>query len=214
MENEKDFSNQIEPVAGKSAQEETEGLGNPAGAEVQAPPAVKPKDIVALEAANEKLLVEKQDLYDRLLRKQAEFENYRKRIQREKHELIEHANAELIRSLLPSLDGFERALKHRDAGVPEVFYKGLELIYRELLEVLTRAGLAPVETLGKIFDPHLHQAVETVEAAGHRDQEILEELQKGYKLKHRLLRPAVVKVVVAPKEANPAAKPKATTEDS
>jgi molecular chaperone GrpE len=152
-------------------------------------------------SAYQKLLEEKNDLYDRLLRKQAELENFRKRMQREKEEFQQQATAELVRALLPTLDGFERALKHRDASVPEQFYRGVELIYKQLSEVLSRAGLGPVETEGRIFDPHLHQAVETVESAEHRDHEIVEELQKGYKLKQRLLRPAIVKVAVSPSGA-------------
>lgn len=152
-----------------------------------------------LPGAYRKLLAEKDDLYDRLLRKQAELENARKRQQREKEEFLQHAAADLVRALLPVLDGFERALKHRDAKIPGDFYQGMELIHRNLLDVLGRAGLAPVETAGRVFDPHLHQAVESVESPEHRDQEIVEELQRGYKLRHRLLRPAIVKVAVAPR---------------
>lgn len=153
-----------------------------------------------LAQAYQKVLAEKQELYDRLLRKQAEFENFRKRIQREREDLLAHAAADLIRALLPVLDGFDRALKHRDVRVPEQFYQGMELIQRELFEVLSRAGLTPVETAGKGFDPHFHQAVETVEVPGARDQDIVEEVQRGYMLKHRLLRPATVKVAKAPGE--------------
>jgi molecular chaperone GrpE len=142
------------------------------------------------------LLAEKQDLYERLLRKQAEIENFRKRVEREKEDFLQHATMGLMRALLPTLDSLERGLKHREQDVPEKFYEGLELIHKELLEVLKRAGLEPVESEGKIFDPHIHQAVETVEAEGRRDQEVVEELQRGYKLKHRLLRPAIVKVAV------------------
>ncbi len=155
-----------------------------------------------LPEAYKKLATEKQDLYDRLLRKQAELENFRKRVQREKEDFLQHANAEVIRMLLPVLDGFERALKHREANVPEQFYQGVELIYRQLLGALNRAGLTPIETAGKSFDPHLHQAVETVEEPGYRDQEIVEEIQRGYKLKQRLLRPAIVKVAVSSKKEN------------
>jgi molecular chaperone GrpE len=151
-----------------------------------------------LAQAYQKLLEEKQELYDRLLRKQAEFENWRKRTQREREDFLALAVADLIRELLPVLDGFDRALKHRDRRVPEQFYQGMELIHRELFDVLSRAGLAPVETSGQVFDPHLHHAVETVEVPGVRDQEIVEELQRGYKLKRRLLRPATVKVAAAP----------------
>jgi len=150
-----------------------------------------------LSASMEKLRAERDALYDRLLRKQAELENLRKRTQREREDFLQHATAELILALLPTLDAFDRALRHREVNVPEQFYQGLELIHRELTDVLSRAGLTALDTLGKTFDPHLHQAVETVEAPDHRDQEIVEELQRGYKLKQRLLRPAVVKVAVA-----------------
>jgi molecular chaperone GrpE len=168
----------------------------PVGPEAAAAPAVSeyPAD---LPAAYERLLTEKEGLYDRLLRKQAELENYRKRVQREKDEHIQHANLELVRALLPVLDGFERALQHRDSNAADQFYQGMELIYRHLQDTLKRAGLAPIEAQGKLFDPHVHQAVEAVEVSGCRDQEIVEELQRGYTFKHRLLRPAVVKVAVA-----------------
>ena len=155
------------------------------------------RDPQELMFSYDKLLQEKQELYDRLLRKQAELENFRKRMQREKEDFLQHATTDLVRALLPTLDGFERALKQRDPAVPEHFYKGMELIHKQLADVLGRAGLVPVEAAGRTFDPHLHQAVETVESAGHDDNEVVEELQKGYKLKERLLRPAIVKVAVA-----------------
>ncbi len=164
------------------------------------------KPTLDLAAACRKLEEEKQELYDRLLRKQAELENFRKRTQREREEFAQHANADLLRSLLPALDGFDRALKHRDANVPQQFYEGLELIYRQLFETLRRAGLATVEAEGTIFDPAVHQAVETVESTEHRDHEVIEELQRGYQLKRRLLRPAIVKVAVHPRRT-PATQP-------
>jgi molecular chaperone GrpE len=149
-----------------------------------------------LAEAYEKLVAEKKGLYDRLLRSQAELENFRKRTQKEKEDIRQYGAENLIRSLLPALDGFERALQHRDPSVPEAYYTGLELIYRELREVLGRAGLSVVDSAGQMFDPHLHQAVETVNAPGRREHEIVEELQRGYKLKNKLLRPAIVKVAV------------------
>lgn len=151
-----------------------------------------------LAGAYRQLQAEKKELFDRLVRKQAELENVRKRVEREKEDFLQHATMGLIRALLPTLDGLERGLKHREDDVPEKFYRGMELIHKELLDVLKRAGLSPVESEGKIFDPHVHQAVETVETGNHRDQEVVEELQRGYKLKHRLLRPAIVKVAVPP----------------
>jgi molecular chaperone GrpE len=158
-----------------------------------------PSDVAELTARIQRLQAEKNELYDRLLRKQAELENLRKRMQREKEEFLQHADADLIRALLPSLDGFDRALKHRDPRVPEEFHKGVELIYQGLFDVLKRRGLEPIDAVGQTFDPHLHQAVGTVEDEQHRDQEIVEELLRGYELKRRLLRPSMVKVAVTTK---------------
>jgi molecular chaperone GrpE len=153
-----------------------------------------------LAGAYRQLLNEKKELFDRLVRKQAELENVRKRVEREKEDFLQHATMGLIRALLPTLDALERGLKQREESIPEKFYTGLELIHRELLDVLKRAGLAPVESQGKAFDPHVHQAVETVETEEFEDHAVVEELQRGYKLKQRLLRPAIVKVAVAPSE--------------
>ena len=182
-----DFKENAAPVS-----EETAAASQgPAGAEV-AP-------------ATENLKQELAATYDRLLRKQAELDNFRKRTQRERAEFIQLANESLIRELLPVLDGFERALKERSAAVPETFYEGMELIHRQLYDVLGRAGLEGIETKGKLFDPHYHQAVETVEDPERRDQEIVEEMQHGYTFHRRLLRPAIVKVAVKPKGALPSA---------
>jgi molecular chaperone GrpE len=150
-----------------------------------------------MQALVDKLTAEKNELRDLLLRKQAELENFRKRTQRDKEEFLQHATADLIQALLPTLDAFDRALAHRAEGVPEQYYQGLELIHKDFMDTLGRAGLTPLQTVGRDFDPHLHQAVETVEAGEHRDHEIVEEMQRGYRLKKRLLRPAVVKVAVA-----------------
>jgi molecular chaperone GrpE len=194
MDNEKEAITPS-PAGGTEGSEE----GNLLGDSSSVPVAELPADLTVAVA---KLRAEKEALYDRLLRKQAELENLRKRVQREKEDFLQHATAELVRALLPTLDGFERALQHRDANVPEQFFQGMELIHKELVDVLARAGLTPLETVGKTFDPHLHQAVETVEAGERRDQEIVEELQRGYKLKQRLLRAAIVKVAVAARKGS------------
>jgi molecular chaperone GrpE len=194
MRNEKESIVPTEGGAAEQVESEQPKETPPAGAVPEGSAAGLPVD---LAGACHKLRAEKDALYDRLLRKQAELENFRKRTQRDKDDFFQHATADLIRALLPTLDGFERALKQREAGVPAQFYQGMELIYRDLLEVLKRAGLSPLETVGKTFDPHLHQAVETVTASEHRDQEIVEEFQRGYRLKQRLLRPAIVKVALA-----------------
>jgi molecular chaperone GrpE len=145
----------------------------------------------------QKLQNEKEELHDRLLRKQAELENFRKRTQREKEDFFQHATADLVRALLPVLDAYQRAFRHVTSDVPKEYVEGMELIHKQLLDVLHRAGMEEVETSGKQFDPHLHQAVEMVEDPKYRDQEIVEELQRGYRLKNRLLRPAIVRVAVS-----------------
>jgi molecular chaperone GrpE len=203
MEGEMELSINANVGAGAGSANNEEGVGAVPGMSLQAASAHSPTaDVAELTATIQRLQAEKKDLYDRLLRRQAELENLRKRMQREKEEFLQHADADLIRALLPTLDGFDRALKHRDPRVPEEFYKGMELIYQGLFDVLKRRGLEPIAAVGQTFDPHLHQAVGTVEDEQHRDQEIVEELLRGYKLKHRLLRPSMVKVAVTTKRNN------------
>jgi molecular chaperone GrpE len=170
----------------------------------QAPSVPSPgANVSELTATIQQLQAENLRLYDRLLRTEAELDNSRKRMQREKEEFLKQANADLVRALLPSLDAFERALKDRDQKVPDGFYKGMELIYGGLLQVLERAGLARIEALGHTFDPHLHQAVETVEDERRRDHEIVEELLPGYTFRQKLLRPSMVKVAVGKRQNDP-----------
>ena len=198
MEHKKELSIRANAGPGAGSAKNEERLEAVPGMAPQAASCPSPTaDVAELIATIQRLQGEKKELYDRLLRKQAELENLRKRMQREKEEFLQHADADLIRALLPSLDGFDRALKHRDARVPDEFYKGMELIYHGLLDVLKRHGLEPIKAVGQTFDPHLHQAVGTVEDEQHRDQEIVEELLPGYKLKRRVLRPSMVKVAVS-----------------
>ena len=204
MENEKEqLATPLREARGQSSTNDLKENAAPAsedaGAQSSGPVGVEPP------AKIEKLKEELASLYDRLLRKQAELDNFRKRTQRERGEFRQIANEGLIRELLPVLDGFERALKQRDPAVPESFYEGMELIHRQLNAVLERAGLEAMETAGQLFDPHFHQAVETVEDPGRRDQEIVDELQRGYSFNRRLLRPAIVRVAVNPKGALPSA---------
>jgi molecular chaperone GrpE len=192
----------VEPSAGSSVNEE--GPEAAPALDPQIPSVPSPVANVGEPAATiRRLQAENLRLYDRLLRMQAELENSRKRIRREKEELLEQANADLIRALLPSLDAFERALRHRDPRVPDGFYEGMELIYGGLVKVLEQAGLAHIEALGHTFDPHLHQAVEIVEDERRRDQEIVEELLPGFTFKQQLLRPSMVKVAVAKRQNDP-----------
>jgi molecular chaperone GrpE len=140
---------------------------------------------------------ERDDYYDRLLRKTAEFDNYRKRVDRERRELTEWAAADVLGDLVAIVDDFERALAAEAPGGAETYRTGLELIHRQLLELLKKRGVTPIASLGTDFDPHLHQAVAYEETPGAREGEIVDELRKGYKLGERLLRPAMVKVAKA-----------------
>jgi molecular chaperone GrpE len=138
---------------------------------------------------------QRDDYYDRLLRKTAEFDNYRKRIDRERQQVTEAAAADLLTELLPLVDDLERALR-ADPGSEgvEAYRRGVELIHRQLLEVLRKRGVRPVDSVGADFDPHFHQAVAHEAVEGRRDGEVIEEFGRGYMLGDRLLRPAMVKV--------------------
>ena len=141
---------------------------------------------------------QRDDYYDRLLRKTAEFDNYRKRIERERTQLSEAAAADLLQEMLPLVDDMERALK-ADPGTDssaatEAFRRGVELIHQQLLKTLGKRGVKPIDALGQDFDPHFHQAVAHEPADGRREGEVVEEFSRGYMLGDRLLRPAMVKV--------------------
>ena len=140
---------------------------------------------------------ERDELYDRLLRKTAEFDNFRKRVERDRKEMIEWAAADVINDLLSIVDDFDRALAAEAPPEAQGYKAGLELISRQLAELLKKRGVSTVEALGADFDPHLHQAVAYEEAAGAREGEVIGVLAKGYKLGERLLRPALVKVAKA-----------------
>ncbi|HET9360486.1 MAG TPA: nucleotide exchange factor GrpE [Vicinamibacterales bacterium] len=136
---------------------------------------------------------EKDALQDRLLRTAAEFDNYRKRMERERRELSDHIRADVLKDVLPIVDNFERALQAAGTET-ESFGKGVELIYRQMLDFLKKRGVTPIEALGADFDPNFHQAVIHETSDAHREGEVMEELQRGYMLGDRLLRPAMVKV--------------------
>lgn len=145
-------------------------------------------------ASRDRLAKEKAELQDLLQRRQAEFENFRRRTERERGELLEYAASDAVKALLPVLDDFERALKSESAD--KEYARGMELIYGRLLESLRKLGLEPITEEVPIFNPHIHHAVEMVDTKDHPDQTILEEYQRGYYFKGRLLRPAMVKVAV------------------
>ena len=150
-----------------------------------------------------KLTADLEELRQSMLRSQADFANYRKRIEKERFEDSKRATARVIEGLIPIIDGFEHALAaHREAEY-ENYRKGFELIYKQLLENVTKLGAERTDPVGKPFDPHLHQAMDRTETTEEREGTILQVFQPGYVFHGRVLRPAMVRVAVHP---NPASK--------
>lgn len=140
------------------------------------------------------------DYLSRLQWLQAEFENLKKRSSKEREEYIEFANESLVSKLLDALDNLERAVESaKRSEAKESFVQGLEMIYEQFRDILKREGLTPIEAVGKVLDPFEHEAVEQVQSADHEDGMVIEEVQRGYKFKSKILRPSKVKVVKNPK---------------
>lgn len=153
--------------------------------------------LASVTAERDMLAAEKAGLEDRYVRQQAEFQNFRRRVEKEKVEWHEYAATEAVRALLPILDDFERALKMESAD--KHYSRGVELIYQRLSEALKKLGLEPLTSLGRPFDPHIHHAVEKKPVANVAEDTVVDEHQRGYNFKGRLLRPAMVSVAVSPK---------------
>ena len=153
------------------------------------------RDLASDPAAD--LRREADDFRDRWLRKTAEFDNYRKRVERERREHADQAIVDLLESLLIVVDDFDRALTVEAGPEAEAYRKGVELIHAKFHDLLKRRGLTPIDALGADFDPNFHQAVMHESSPGHRDGEVIGELRKGYMLGDKLLRPAMVKVAKA-----------------
>ena len=144
----------------------------------------------------EELRREKDSLQDRLLRTAAEFDNYRKRVERERRDLADYMKADILAEILPIVDNFERALQAPSSDIDSL-RKGVELIHKQMHDFLRKRGVTPIEALGADFDPNFHQAVIHETSPSHREGEVIEELQRGYMLGDKLLRPAMVKVAKA-----------------
>lgn len=153
------------------------------------------ESVEELKARIEALNAQTEEYMQRLARSQADFDNFRKRTIREKEELGKYASSKLIAELIPVIDNFGRALDTRPEGeASESFVKGVEMIYRQFDSVLQAEGLTTMEAVGQPFNPEFHQAVMQVESDEHEEGIVVEELQKGYMLKDKVLRPAMVKV--------------------
>ena len=167
--------------------------------EEQVDPLTEGSEAATPEASQDSSAVQKErdDLYDRLLRKTAEFDNFRKRVERDRKDMIEWAAADVIGDLLTIIDDFDRAMAAEAPPEAQAYKAGLELIQRQLAELLKKRGVSTVDPMGADFDPHVHQAVAYEEVEGAREGEVVGVMAKGYKLGERLLRPALVKVAKA-----------------
>jgi molecular chaperone GrpE len=165
------------------------------GEETAGDPAERP---AAAPSEADELRRERDALQDRLLRTAAEFDNYRKRMDRERRDLAEYAAADIVSELLPIIDNFERALQAPSGSDEESFRKGIELIHKQMFDLLRKRGVKAIEALGADFDPNVHEAVIHEPSESHREGEVMQQLQRGYRLGDRLLRPAMVKVAKRP----------------
>ncbi len=175
--------------------------GSPAAADPsetgEAPEAPVSPELAALTAERDELKAERDDIYDRLLRKTAEFDNYRKRVERERREQADQSVTDLLQQLLLVVDDFDLALNVETGDESAAYRKGVELIHTKLHDVLRKQGVTPIDALGADFDPNIHQAVLHERSPEHREGEVIGELRRGYMLGDRLLRPAMVKVAKA-----------------
>ena len=161
------------------------------------PDATDPAEAPASSDLADNLKRERDDYHDRWLRKGAEFDNYRKRIERERREQADQAVVNLMQELLLVVDDFDRALTVEAGGEADAYRKGVELIHHKLHDLLRKRGVKPFDALGADFDPNIHQAVMHEASPNHREGEVIGEMQKGYMMGDRLLRPAMVKVAKA-----------------
>jgi len=195
-----DLPHEMDLTAESSDQRES--VGTPDDEDPADPEDAREDPVGQLQAQIDALTAEKASLYDKLLRRQAEFENYRKRVERERGELYQHGRDDVLLQFLPVVDNFERALSSLEssAGDAEALLHGVELIHKQFKDALSKLGLEAVEAVGQAFDPHVHEAV-TMEATDkHKENTVIQEFERGYRIGDRLLRPAKVKVASSPEK--------------
>lgn len=179
--------------------QQASGAAAPAQPDVQAGASASTENEPgSLAAQIQRLEAEKQELMNTLVRRQADFENYRKRVEKERHQDRHRGTELLVEQLLPVLDAFDHALAAGDDPGGTEFRKGFELIRRQLWDALAKQGLSRIESVGKEFNPHYHHAIERVETADYADGAVISEFQPGYVYHGRVLRPAMVRVAGAP----------------
>jgi molecular chaperone GrpE len=172
----------------------------PESASAQEAEPVARAEFEQLKSENEKLKAERDQLIDRIARMQAEFENARKRAERERADFRDYVTGSVVEQFLPVLDNFELALK--SAGTTEQLRSGVELIVKQMEEILRGFQVHPIATVGEEFDPRHHEAMGSVEREDLPDQHVAEEVRRGYRLREKLLRPALVRVVSNPKQTS------------
>ncbi len=158
------------------------------------------QEIEMLKAQVEEKTKLAEENYDRFLRAQAELENYKKRVEREKSNLVKYANEDLIKAILPVIDNLERALDHPPGENPDGFVEGITITINQLLQILEKFGVTPVTSVGEPFDPSKHEAMMRVESTDHEPNTVVSEMQRGFFLNDRLLRPAMVSVAHPPRQ--------------
>jgi molecular chaperone GrpE len=186
----------LESSAEADEQPEVESALEPASEAGEGPGAADDTQTDDLQSQVDALTRDKAALYDQLLRRAAEFENFRRRIERERSDAYQRARVEVLVEFLPVVDNFERALSslENSGGDAEALRHGVELIHKQFKDALTKFGLEPVQAIGQTFDPHLHEAVTIEPTDKHKENTVIEEFQRGYKIGDKLLRPAKVKV--------------------
>lgn len=181
-------------MTGESPDERTEGTE----ASAESSDRGKESGAVALADQIQKLTAEKQELTNTLVRRQADFENFRKRVEKERQQERHRAVESLVEQILPVLDAFDRALAGSEDPAYAEYHKGFELIRRQVWETLAKQGLVRIEAMGQEFNPHFHHAIDRVETEEHAEGIVVGELQPGYLFHGRVLRPAMVRVATAP----------------
>lgn len=190
VSNEKEQQHEQEQQAEQKEQDQEQEM-----ADVMEGQVVEDEEVVDEESTDAAHQAEVADLNNRLLRVQADYDNFRRRSREEKEAAAKYRAQGFIEELLPALDNFERALSVKpESEEAKSLAQGLNMVYNQLQEALKKEGVTAIETVGQSFDPHLHQAVMQVEEEGFESNQVVEELQKGYKLKDRVLRPSMVKV--------------------
>jgi len=199
-----DLPQQIELAADPDGKQQNAGSAAEEDAAQDVSEAADPQPDVSaqLQTQIEALTAEKATLYDKLLRLQAEFENYRRRVERERGDIYQHGREDVLLQFLPVVDNVERARSSLETseGDAEALRHGVELIHKQFKDALSKLGLEAVEAVGQAFDPHVHEAVTTEATDKHKENTVIEEFQRGYRIGDRLLRPAKVKVASSPEK--------------